>query len=146
MRPSSVLLLLCAVVVLTLSSCTASNRFAGGDWEPATDSPRHGRPDRPLTRVAILPPLHPAALDVGGSELRYPAPTPLATRTVPVRDVPPPFRPAPPSSYIVAPGETLTAIARNELGDASRWRDIVAANPGLDPSHIQAGQKLKMPR
>jgi nucleoid-associated protein YgaU len=84
-------------------------------------------------------------LAVGANALRYTRPTPVATRTIEIHDAPPTFTPAPPTSHVVEPGETLIAIARNELGDASRWRDIVAVNPGLNPSEIKAGQRLKLP-
>lgn len=68
------------------------------------------------------------------------------SRTVTVRPAPPRFAAAPPQQHIVAPGETLYAIARRRLGDEERWRDIMDANPGLRPSEIKAGQRLNMPR
>jgi nucleoid-associated protein YgaU len=49
------------------------------------------------------------------------------------------------SYYTVRKGDGLRAIAREQLGDESRWKEIVAANPGLKPDHIYAGQRLRMP-
>jgi nucleoid-associated protein YgaU len=49
------------------------------------------------------------------------------------------------SIYIVKKGDGLRAIARRELGDESRWTEILAANPGLKADRIHPGDKLKMP-
>lgn len=46
---------------------------------------------------------------------------------------------------VVRPGETLWVIAEREIGDGHRWREILAANPGLDPRRIPAGAVLNMP-
>jgi LysM repeat protein len=48
-------------------------------------------------------------------------------------------------SYTVRKGDTLSAIAARLLGKASRWRDIASLNGIRDPSHLQVGQKLKIP-
>ena len=50
-------------------------------------------------------------------------------------------------TYTVQPGDSLSAIARDQLGDPNRWHDIVAANPTLaaNPSLIYAGTVLVMP-
>jgi sulfite exporter TauE/SafE/copper chaperone CopZ len=48
-------------------------------------------------------------------------------------------------TYVVAPGDTLARIAAKQLGDARRWRDIVAANPGLDPRRLRPGQTIGLP-
>jgi hypothetical protein len=43
-------------------------------------------------------------------------------------------------------GDTLVSIAARELGDPERWRDISAANHGLQPDNVKAGQKIHIPR
>src|SRR5690242_18284033 len=48
-------------------------------------------------------------------------------------------------AHIVGKGETLSGIARHYSGDADKWTYIVAANPGLNPNHIQPGQELVIP-
>lgn len=48
-------------------------------------------------------------------------------------------------AYRVQPGDTLSEIAQRELGSARRWKDLVAANPGLDPSRLQAGKTIRIP-
>jgi nucleoid-associated protein YgaU len=52
-----------------------------------------------------------------------------------------------PRSYVVKSGDTLSKIAREVLGDADRWPEILAANKDkiADPNKIQPGQELKIP-
>lgn len=49
--------------------------------------------------------------------------------------------------YRVKRGDTLSAIARENYGDAGRFNDIVRANPAAiaDPDRIFVGQILKIP-
>lgn len=46
--------------------------------------------------------------------------------------------------YVVQSGDTLSKIAREQLGDASRWREIFDLNRALisDPDKIFPGQVL----
>jgi hypothetical protein len=62
----------------------------------------------------------------------------------------PPKPKAAPVSYVVKVGDTLSGIAKRELGSSSRWPDIyripanratIGSNPGL----IRPGQRLVMP-
>ena len=48
-------------------------------------------------------------------------------------------------TYVVQRGDTLQRIARKLYGDARRWRDIAAANPGLKKGRIAPGAVLKLP-
>ncbi len=48
-------------------------------------------------------------------------------------------------NYSVKKGDTLWSIAKKVYGDGQRWKDIVKANPGLDPQKLYVGQKLNMP-
>ena len=61
----------------------------------------------------------------------------------------PPPAPAPVpqavNKYTVRRGDTLWSIALRTYGDGHRWRDIIAANPGLDPKKLRVGQTLVMP-
>ena len=45
----------------------------------------------------------------------------------------------------VKPGQTLSAIAKERLGDASRWREIAKANNLASPYKVVAGQTLALP-
>lgn len=50
------------------------------------------------------------------------------------------------NQYEVRPGDELWDIAARELGGGERWREIVAANPGLDPhAELVAGEILLLP-
>ena len=48
--------------------------------------------------------------------------------------------------HVVQSGETLSGIARQKLGDAARWREIAALNPGMDPDKLKVGQRLVLPK
>jgi nucleoid-associated protein YgaU len=47
--------------------------------------------------------------------------------------------------YTVQKGDTLFKIAREHYGDGKQWNRIVAANPGLSPQNLKAGQKIVVP-
>lgn len=47
--------------------------------------------------------------------------------------------------YVIKSGDTLEAIARSQLGDGQKWRAIVAANPGINPTNLKIGQKIRLP-
>jgi nucleoid-associated protein YgaU len=52
------------------------------------------------------------------------------------------------NTYTVDSGDNLSAIAKQELGDANRWREIYELNKdviGDDPDLIQPGMELKLP-
>lgn len=59
----------------------------------------------------------------------------------------PPARPVGSSGteYTIQSGDTLEGLARRFLGDGSKWRSIVEANPGLNPSSLQIGKKIVIP-
>ena len=47
--------------------------------------------------------------------------------------------------YTVETGDTLTAIAGTWFKDTSKWKEIVAVNPGLSASNLKVGQKINLP-
>jgi LysM repeat protein len=47
---------------------------------------------------------------------------------------------------VVQKGDTLRSIARRELGDERRWKEIASANPGVDPNKLAIGARLKLPK
>ena len=51
-------------------------------------------------------------------------------------------------TYEVKAGDSLSKIAKRELGDGNAWRKIFEANTDIlkDPDKIYPGQKLKIPR
>jgi nucleoid-associated protein YgaU len=52
-----------------------------------------------------------------------------------------------PGTYTVRPGDTLSRIAQQQLGDASRWPEIFLLNRGIiqHPDRISPGQVLTLP-
>ena len=48
--------------------------------------------------------------------------------------------------YEVRPGDSLSIIARDVLGDVSRWREIAALNNIPEPYIIHVGELLELPR
>jgi len=51
------------------------------------------------------------------------------------------------STYTVKAGDSLSKIAKNELGDGNAWKKIFEANRDVldDPDKIFPGQTLKLP-
>lgn len=47
-----------------------------------------------------------------------------------------------PASYITAGGEDLWSIAREFLGDGSRWKELAARNAISDPHGLPAGKEI----
>lgn len=47
--------------------------------------------------------------------------------------------------YIVKPGDTLSAIARDHLGGSSRWPEIAKLNKLSNPDLIHPGDELRLP-
>ena len=47
--------------------------------------------------------------------------------------------------YTVRRGDTLWKIAATHYGSGSQWQKIAAANPGLAPETLKAGQTIVIP-
>ena len=48
--------------------------------------------------------------------------------------------------YTVQDGDVIITIAEDWFGESGRHDEIIALNPGVDPTKLQIGQMLKMPR
>lgn len=59
--------------------------------------------------------------------------------------LPPAGAPGEPVLYTVRLGESLSAIARDELGDVNRWQELAKLNNLTPPYVISPGQQLAMP-
>ncbi len=96
--------------------------------------------DNPTTGAGTMP-QPPFATDVviaptpGVPSVQQPAPTPPVTKT------PPAGR----SEYVVQRGDSLSRIARTQLGAESRWQEIAALNPRIDPMSLPVGQTIVLP-
>jgi nucleoid-associated protein YgaU len=50
------------------------------------------------------------------------------------------------NAVTVKPGDSLWKLAQQNLGNGLRWRDLLAANPGIvDGNHIAAGSQIYLP-
>src|SRR6185436_11862537 len=58
-----------------------------------------------------------------------------------------PQQPPPPATYKVKKGDTLTSIAKSQLGDGNRWPQIFVLNRAIikNPNVISPGQVLHLP-
>ena len=52
---------------------------------------------------------------------------------------------APYRMVLIRKGDTLTKIAQRELGDSTRWREIVSLNSGATPADLAPGRQIKIP-
>ncbi|MEU8434332.1 LysM domain-containing protein [Streptomyces sp. NPDC029216] len=81
----------------------------------------------------------------------HPAPAAPSDMSAAHKAVPVPPKPAPAAkkrTYTVKPGDSLSAIARRELGNEARWRELYAMNRGVigaNPDLIHPGQVLTLP-
>lgn len=48
-------------------------------------------------------------------------------------------------TYTVVKGDTLADISKKVLGSATKWKELVKANPGVSPENLKIGQKLNVP-
>ena len=47
--------------------------------------------------------------------------------------------------HVVKANETLSDISKSHYGTTAKWKEIVKANPGIDPEGLKVGQKIKLP-
>ncbi|MER5727711.1 LysM peptidoglycan-binding domain-containing protein [Streptomyces sp. NPDC002138] len=83
----------------------------------------------------------PAAPKPAAAAPHRPAPAPAAA-------APKPAPAAKKRTYTVRPGDSLSAIARRELGNEARWRELYAMNKGVvgsNPDLIRPGMVLTLP-
>ncbi len=48
-------------------------------------------------------------------------------------------------TVIVQPGDSLWKLAQQNLGRGSRWQDLLAANPSVDPNRLEPGTTIVVP-
>ena len=103
------------VGALTLIGCT-TNKLKKGD-AMAPPPPTLEPAPAPIPRTTVLP-----------------APAPVPTDVVAGGKV-----------YVLKEGDTFSKIAREQFGGLNRLRDLINANPGIDPNKIHPGQKINLP-
>jgi nucleoid-associated protein YgaU len=117
---------------------------------------RHGAPAAATERPPAAPPPAPVAvLDSDVLVLRLGGPAQVAAKPA-TQQVPAPPAPAAPSkpsglpaipdrdTYVVQPGDTLSDIARRELGSAQLADQLARLNKLANPGAIRAGQVLRL--
>jgi nucleoid-associated protein YgaU len=106
------------------------------------------------TKTTSAPGANPGVLDVASAPTPTPAPAPEPIAMAPIAEpiaysAPAPQTTAvaakPSGSYTVKKGDTLFSIAKASYGSGGQWKKIVAANPGLEPSKLKAGQTITIP-
>jgi nucleoid-associated protein YgaU len=120
------------VLAVVLAGCKKTE--GPGTMEPSipTASSRTAEQERPSEPAAQVP--------------RIDQPAEAETIGPPEADSPPPAEsPERPRVYVVEKGDTLWAIAKQFLGSGNRWRELVAANPGLEPEKLSIGREIIIP-
>jgi 5'-nucleotidase len=109
---------------------------ASNKKNPQTAQPNTLQSNNAVTDVA--PPPAPAVAPTPIQVEPSPAPAPSETVT-----------PAPAgangTAYTIKRGDTLYSIARAHYGDGKQYKKIMAANPGLTPTHMKVGQVITLP-
>ena len=49
-------------------------------------------------------------------------------------------------AYTIAKGDTLEGIARRQLGDRRRVRELRELSPGIEPTRLRIGDRIQLPR
>ena len=106
-------------------------------------TPADSKP-KPPAKAAEAPAKPPEP--VKPKELPPPPPEPAAPKDLP--PVPPPAKTPVSEEFIlhkVLAGETLATIAKWYNGKPTAWKEIAPHNPGVQPFHLKAGQRIKVP-
>lgn len=56
-----------------------------------------------------------------------------------------PAEPMASMEHTIAKGDTLWDLAKSKLGDATKYKAIIEANPGINPNNLKIGDGLKLP-
>ena len=121
-----------ALAALLLSSMTAG---CNSSWNPFRK--KEVAPEPPIVNVATMDntglgdPIRPDTV----------VQPPVVVPSDPITVAPP----ADESTYTIQKKDTLWSIAVRYLGDGQRYRDILAANPGLDAKKLPIGKTINLP-
>ncbi len=92
--------------------------------------------------VEANPGVSPENLKIG-QKLVIPGDAPAASVTAPVAGAA--GAASTTGDYVVQPGDTPRTIAQKLLGSKNKAQQIIDANPGINPTNLRVGQKLKIP-
>ncbi len=103
------------------------------------------------TESSVTEPLAPAPVAYQPAPQPY-TPSPVAAQPVTYDSAPTPVVASAAGasvtgsgSYTVKKGDTLYSIAKSRYGSGKEFTKIIAANPGLSPQTLKAGQTITIP-
>ncbi|CAM5242469.1 LysM peptidoglycan-binding domain-containing protein [Streptomyces avidinii] len=121
---------------------------------PATPAPATPTPGSAAHKAVPAPP-RPAAMPkpeassaAAPGAMHTPTPHSAAHKAVPAAPVAKPVPSAKKRTYTVKAGDSLPTIARSELGNEARWRELYAMNRGVvgdTPDLVRPGMVLTLP-
>ncbi|MFJ8011920.1 LysM peptidoglycan-binding domain-containing protein [Streptomyces sp. NPDC096339] len=137
----------------------AERMAAAAPPKPAPPKPAPPKPAAPTPgsaahkAVPVAPkpapmPQHPTTAGAVPGAPHTPTPMSAAHKAVPAAPAAKPMPAAKKRMYTVKTGDSLPEIARRELGNEARWRELYAMNRGVigaNPDLIRPGQVLNLP-
>ncbi|WP_117191859.1 5'-nucleotidase C-terminal domain-containing protein [Rhizobium terrae] len=112
---------------------------------PAAPAPTTAAPAAPAPAMPAAPTMAaPAAPAAPAQNSMAAAPKPAAP-AAPATPAPAAAKPAGPTKYTVAKGDSLWKIAEATYGDGERWTEIAKLNSLRRPNVIQVGAELELP-
>jgi nucleoid-associated protein YgaU len=140
--------ILVILVLVVIIGVVAVWGVGGGEASPFDQALPNGPAAPDAAPEAVLPtwpnPAVAAAPEESGTGSVPPPPVGSAP-TAPSSLNAPPAAPSTGMKYRIKRGDTLAGIAAATLGSGNRWKDIVAANPGLDPRRLKIDQEIMIP-
>ncbi|MFJ7591582.1 LysM peptidoglycan-binding domain-containing protein [Streptomyces sp. NPDC097617] len=116
---------------------------------PATPTPTSAAHKAvPATPRSTAMPKPGASSSAAPGAMHTPTPHSAAHKAVPAAPVPGPVPSAKTRTYTVRSGDSLPEIARRELGNEARWRELYAINRGVvgdNPDLVRPGTVLTLP-
>lgn len=126
-------------IVAVAAGCQSSNKTTTSALTPtpavAQVSPTPTAYPAEPAADASAPPTEPLAMDTS---------TPAPTQDLSQGNGPT-FSPSGGGKYTIKAGDNLYRIALTHYGEGKQWKKILAANPGLSPSHLRVGQTIILP-
>jgi nucleoid-associated protein YgaU len=98
-----------------------------------TETPTIDHPDAPIRADVVAQDGHAPLVD-----------SPAATQPSMAIAIPAPG-PAGQRTHVIHSGENLWSISAEVYGNSKYWKQILAANPGLDPKNLRVGKTLTIP-
>ena len=131
----------------TLAAMLLTGLICTGCAKPKPKAPEAAPPTAP--KAAATRELRPMDLPAEPKDLTAPEPAPRPAPVITARSVAEPTPPATSTQagtiYTIKKGDTFIKIAREVYGNASRMKDIRAANPGVNPTKLRVGQTIVLP-